>query len=299
MENLESYKDILDNLYDGVYYVDSKRKITYWNSSAEKITGYTADEVVGSFCYDNILQHINEKGDKLCLIGCPLEKTLADGGVREMHIYLHHKEGYRVPIYVKSIPLYDKEGKVDGAVEIFSDKSERETILEKVKDLEKMAMLDSLTQIPNRRYIENKIKLKIGEYELQKKKFGVLFVDIDNFKIFNDEYGHDIGDKVLVTVANTFMNNLRANDIIGRWGGEEFVGIVEIADEKSLELLAEKFRVLVENTLVEANDSLLNVTISVGATIVKEIEKSESILKRADSNMYESKMSGRNRVTVK
>lgn len=104
---LSPYLSILENLNDGVYYVDNDRKITYWNKSAERITGYTAEEVVGSFCYDNILQHIDEKGTQLCKNGCPLSLTISDGNIRDINVCLHHKDGYRVPIYVRSIPHTD------------------------------------------------------------------------------------------------------------------------------------------------------------------------------------------------
>jgi PAS domain S-box-containing protein len=98
MKGEDLYAVILGNIHEGVYFVDSERKITFWNKGAERITGYTEGEVVGHFCYDNILKHVNDEGLHLCLGGCPLHQTLSDGQGREALVYLHHKEGYRVPV---------------------------------------------------------------------------------------------------------------------------------------------------------------------------------------------------------
>src|SRR5512134_1518746 len=107
------YKRILDNLYDGVYLVDPDRRITYWNSGAERITGYRPDEAMGRRCQD-LLVHLDEQGKSLCLDGCPLSWTMANGQLLETEIYLHHRDGYRVPISVRAAPIRDGTGRVVG-----------------------------------------------------------------------------------------------------------------------------------------------------------------------------------------
>ncbi len=89
----DSYSRIIDHLYDGLYFVDRNRVIQYWNRAAERITGYAAAEVVGRPCSDNILTHVTDNGDNLCMGACPLMATLKDGQMREASVFLHHKDG--------------------------------------------------------------------------------------------------------------------------------------------------------------------------------------------------------------
>jgi PAS domain S-box-containing protein len=149
------YKRILDSLYDGVYLVDPDRRITYWNLGAERITGYRADEAVGRRCQDDFLVHMDDRGNSLCLNGCPLSWTMANGQPQETEVYLQHKDGYRVPISVRATPIRDGTGRVVGAVEVFSDNSRIAAMTDLNKELRQLSLLDPLTEIGNRRFLEN------------------------------------------------------------------------------------------------------------------------------------------------
>lgn len=293
------YTRILDGLYEGAYIVDLKKKIHYWNDSAEKITGFKKSEVVGECCADDILVHMDEKGRNYCVRSCPLDSVMRKRKSEEHELYLKHKNGYRIPVSVKIIPIYDSKRGITGAFEIFKDNSKTETFAEKINSLEKVALIDSLTGIPNRRYIEMNITARLNEMSRFGWKFGLLFIDIDNFKKVNDTYGHENGDNVLKMVANTISRNSRANDIIGRWGGEEFICLVVNVNKKQIYSVAEKFRMLIEQSGVTVKGgNLVRVTISVGGTIVKLNDDDKSLIERADSFMYESKKSGKNLVTI-
>lgn len=293
------YKNILDNLYDGVYFVDTERRITYWNSSAERITGYKKPDIEGSLCDDNILQHIDKEGTKLCLEGCPLLKSIDGCLAAEDEIFLHHKDGHRVPIYVKVTPLRNEKGEVTGAVEIFNESSEKIEVEKRIKELEKKIKLDDLTGIPRRAYMEHLIKNKLSEFGATGTTFGILFMDIDHFKAVNDTFGHDAGDLVLKTISNTLKKNIRPSDMVARWGGEEFVGLFTDLNSGNLEMIAKKMIALVRNSEIMFSDGfLMTKTISIGATLVKTGDTLEGIVKRADELMYKSKNSGRNMVTL-
>ncbi|HIK11843.1 MAG TPA: sensor domain-containing diguanylate cyclase [Oscillatoriaceae cyanobacterium M33_DOE_052] len=293
------YIQVLDNMYEGVYFVDNNRRITYWNKSAEAISGYSSDDVLGQHCWNNILKHIDQCGHAHCRDSCPLACTLADGQTREVELYLHHKHGHRVPISLRVSPLRDEHGNICGAIEIFIDNSAKVAILERVEELEKMAMVDTLTKLPNRRYLETKLPHILSEYHENGFAVGVLFIDVDHFKNINDMYGHDVGDEVLKMVANTLAINSRASDIFCRWGGEEFVGIVHNVTEAQLEEIANRFRILVGTSSLDMGREEIKVTLSIGATISRGNDNSNSLLKRADQLMYHSKQTGRDRVTIK
>jgi diguanylate cyclase (GGDEF)-like protein/PAS domain S-box-containing protein len=297
MKGEDLYPAILGSIHEGVYFVDTERKITFWNKGAERITGYTEAEVVGSFCNENILRHVTDTGLHLCLNGCPLHQTLLDGKQRESFVYLHHKSGHQVPVQIRVIPMLD-EGVVIGAVEIFNDTHELRELEANLENLKVLAMKDQLTSLANRRYTEIFLDAKMQELDKLGIPFGIAFMDIDKFKVFNDTYGHEVGDQVLKMVSKTIGGIIRATDLIGRWGGEEFVAIFSGVNEKELWMLSEKIRMLVENSALEIEGKELQVSISLGCTVVTEKCSLESAVKKADDLMYESKEKGRNRTTI-
>jgi len=294
----DSYERIIENLHDGLYFVDRDRVIKYWNKAAEKLSGYTVNEVVGKSCSDNILTHVDSEGNSLCTGMCPLAATIADGKYHEAEMYMHHKDGHRIPVSVRVSSLTDKDGNIIGGIELFTDISNQAVNELRLKELEKLALLDNLTQIANRNYIDREIQTRFEEKKRYKVPFGILFIDIDHFKKFNDIYGHDVGDDVLKFVTNTFVVNSRPFDIFGRWGGEEFIGIIRNIIGKDLEMLGNKLRSLIENSYIIHKNEKLYVTISIGATLVNENDTIDSLIKRADALMYKSKAAGRNCLTI-
>jgi diguanylate cyclase (GGDEF)-like protein/PAS domain S-box-containing protein len=294
----DSFDRILDNIRDGLYVVDVDRTIAYWNKAAEEISGYSASEVIGRPCSDNILNHVDSEGNVLCFGMCPLAECVACGKSHESEIYMHHKDGHRIPISVRTSVLTNADGKVIGGVELFTNISNRSANDLRIKELEKLALLDRLTQLANRNYIEREIQNRFDEKKRFNVQFGILFIDIDHFKNFNDMYGHNTGDDVLKFVANTFMADSRPFDLYGRWGGEEFIGIIRYIASRDLEQMGNRLRSLVENSFIMHDDKKLHVTISIGATMVRDDDTIDSLLKRADSLLYESKSAGRNRLTI-
>ena len=288
---------ILDQMYDGVYLVDTQRSIQFWNRGAERISGYPAQEILGTRCSDNLLMHIDEEGTQLCREGCPLAATIADGEPREAEVYLHHKEGHRVPVHVRAAPLRDAEGRIIGAIEVFSDNSARSALREEIERFRKLALIDPLTDVGNRRYAETALTSRHDELERYGWAYGVLLVDIDCFKSFNDRFGHETGDRVLRMVAQSLAAAVRSFDVVGRWGGEEFVVVIEKVNLEDMVRRADMLRRLVEASSLTVDGQQLSVTISIGGTIARPGEKTTDTLKRADEFLYRSKEMGRNRVT--
>jgi diguanylate cyclase (GGDEF)-like protein/PAS domain S-box-containing protein len=292
------HEQLIDSLYDGVYFVDSERTITYWNQGAEELTGYAAKEAVGKHCFDNFLNHLDDQGCKLCMGGCPLSYTLSDGERRETEVFLQHKSGHRVPVSVRVSPILDSSGAVVGAVEIFTDVSAKKQLERRAVTLEKMAFNDVLTGIPNRRFTQLKVKEAIQETRHFARSIGIVFIDLDDFKLVNDRYGHDRGDVVLRTVSRTLSNALRPGDFLGRWGGEEFLAIILDVSTDALTALAERSKILLAQSPTETEASRIHITASIGATLIRATDTQASVVSRADELMYRSKSLGRNRVTV-
>ncbi len=294
----EFYEGLLNNLHEGLYTVDKSMRITYWNKAAEKITGFSSQEVLGHRCSDNILRHIDANGVNLCESGCPLYTTLCDKIKRETELFLHHKKGYRVPVSVRTSFITDPQGEITHGIELFTDIRDKELAELRIKELEKMALLDTLTQLANREFLTREFANRFSEYQIFGMSFGVLFIDIDHFKVINDTYGHNTGDKILKIVSNTLIENTRPFDIFGRWGGDEFIGIIRNIDSFFLKDFSEKIRMLIESAFMFEHGKRLSCTISIGGTMALPNETVESLIDRADSLMYKSKENGRNRVTI-
>ena len=249
-------------------------------------------------CSDNLLMHVDEKGCALCLTGCALASTIVDGQRRESEMYLRHKLGHRVPVVVRVAPITDSAGCIIGAVEIFSDVTAKKNIERRVGELENLAYRDALTGVPNRHYVELKVRQAIQEVEQFGRNIGLLMIDVDHFKEVNDKYGHEIGDDALRAVCKTLTSNLRLGDTVGRWGGEEFLIVNADVTLSALGAFAERCRMLIAESAIPVGNERLRLTVSLGATLMKAGDSEQSAIKRADELMYRSKTSGRNQVTL-
>jgi diguanylate cyclase (GGDEF)-like protein/PAS domain S-box-containing protein len=292
------YKKILDSLHDGVYFVNRDRQITYWNEGAEKLAGYSPAEAVGKTCFSDFLGHVDETGKSLCTSGCPLSNVMADGQPRQVELYLRHKNGHRVPISVRVLPMRDSRGEIVGAAEVFSDATAKQRAEKRVSELENLAFRDALTNVANRRYLELKVAQALQEHQQFGREYGLLMIDLDHFKQVNDNHGHDLGDAVLKVVADTLVHTLRPVDLVGRWGGDEFLVLMADVHATALGDLAERCRVLIAQSSVGHAASRVSVTASIGATLLDHEGSPETAFRRADELMYQSKRSGGDRTTA-
>jgi two-component system, cell cycle response regulator len=162
--------------------------------------------------------------------------------------------------------------------------------------LRRDAQIDALTGLLNRRSLEN----EANERWLARDRFGILFMDLDHFKSVNDRFGHEIGDRVLMAVANVLRAGLRPGDVIARFGGEEFVALIAGAGPESARLVGERLRRHIEE-MPPMHRGPRRITISVGATVFDPQRSEEAppeILRRADVALYAAKHGGRNRVVL-
>jgi diguanylate cyclase (GGDEF)-like protein/PAS domain S-box-containing protein len=299
MKDDEIFRSLMSKLDSGVYFVDQQRRIRFWNKEAERLTGYKAERVIGTLCSDNLLRHITSSGVQLCLQGCPLTETMESCQVKEVEAYMHNASGSRVPVLVMAAPLVDESDAPIGAVEIFSDRSDKDVLLSELELLRNEVLTDPLTGLGNRRYLSIMADARFRSLAPKGKAFSLLMADIDHFKRVNDNYGHSIGDKVLKMVALTLASVVNPLDAAVRWGGEEFVILYPSTDMEELAETAERMRLMVERSWIDLDDnSTLNVTISVGASIARHGDTVESTIARADARLYQAKENGRNRSIV-
>ena len=284
------YKALLDHVSDGVYFVDLDRRILYWNEGACRLTGYKADEIVGRCCPDDGLCHVDNEGHRLCQDCCPLAASLNDGASHEAQVFLRHKQGRRVPVTTRVQPIRAADGSIVGAVQVFSDNTAQQDARREIEAMERLAFLDHVTLLPNRRFVEMSLRTALSEYHVHKDPFGVLVIDLDQFKALNDSFGHATGDRALLEVAKTLTGTLRPTDIVGRWGGDEFIAIAHHVNNEILRQLAERCCALVAQTTFPSSDgSPVSMSVSIGGTLALPGDTAEKLIKRADELMYRNK----------
>jgi diguanylate cyclase (GGDEF)-like protein/PAS domain S-box-containing protein len=298
MEKSGLFETICDQLYDGVYYVGTDRRIDYWNKSAQKLTGYTSKEVVGTLCDESVLDCVDGEGKSLCTDDCPILKALKDGKRHEAEIFMRHKKGHRVPVLMRAAPVKDKEKRVIGVAEIISDNSASAARHDRVKELERLAMMDELSGLPSRTCLEQALDTRIGELDRYGRVFGVILMDVDHLGELNRKHGREVGDDVLRMIGQTLLYNTRPFDMVGRWDGGTFLGIITDAERKDLAHVAHRFQMLIGTSKLPLKGSRVRVSVSIGATLAKWGDSAEEVLKVAEGMLMESKRSGRNRVSI-
>jgi len=164
-----------------------------------------------------------------------------------------------------------------------------------VREIKKSAATDYLTQTHNRMSLFEVGGMLYAHSQRESHLIAVAMIDADHFKQINDTYGHDIGDKVLVSLAATLKGNLRKSDMIARFGGEEFVCLAAVSKESEAMVLFEKMRLAVEANELEIGDKKISITVSIGVT-TNPGKTFNDMIKKADKAVYQAKNNGRNQV---
>ncbi len=252
-------------------------------------SGYTEDELIGR------THSLLRAPDTLDDVYDDLWNTIENDEIWHGELKNVSKNGQSYWIKCMISPLYCGEGKKIGYIAI-RDNITRE------KEIEAHAMMDEVTQIYNRRKINQDIIIAIERYERYGTPFSFVMFDIDLFKSFNDRYGHLVGDEVLVQVSNLIDSQTRLSDIFARWGGDEFALLIpETGREQALQLCEKLRRAVIESAgerLRERFDIAEEISCSFGVTAIQKGDTIDSLLGRTDRALYLAKEHGRNRVEL-
>ncbi len=173
----------------------------------------------------------------------------------------------------------------------------QDQLLQRTEELYTTSRTDVLTGLYNRRHLEEQLRIGIATAVRRDEPIGVLLLDVDHFKAVNDTYGHLAGDEVLVELARRIQAELRAGDIAGRWGGEEFLVLLPNTGLAGTVETGERIRAIVEAEQFGAGEEYISVTISGGGASDIDVDE-EALVHRADNGLYEAKDRGRNCVVV-
>lgn len=259
--------------------------IEYANDALYKIYGYSKDEVFGK------TPQIFASGKQDKKLYKELWDTILSGRNYHNVIINKKKSGELLYIDTKITPVADELDRRNHYFVVTArDITQRVLNEEKFKVL---ATIDPLTEVPNRYQLNRDFDEFAIEAEIMHSTFSILVLDIDHFKQINDTYGHIVGDMILKSFATLIMKNIRRIDRFGRWGGEEFLLLLNDTGEHEAMQIAQKLKDLVANTCF--NDKY-SITISIGVTVYREGDTKEKAIARADEGLYAAKNLGRNRV---
>ncbi|MDP4546155.1 diguanylate cyclase [Marinobacter sp. MDS2] len=277
-------------LGDGLIVMDKHGVLTYMNPEAERILGWDAQDLVHKQGHE--VFHVHEQGNPDCSV---MDVMKTRQLYRSKDEEFRRKDDSTIPVILNAAPLTSDTGD-EGVVISFQDFSE---IKEYQETIHSLAFQDSLTGLPNRRVLEDRMQLAIALSGRHARHLGLMFLDLDHFKEVNDTYGHDAGDILLREIAERLERNVRETDTVVRMGGDEFIVLLpEVSSTENAIVVAEKVLHAVSQPVVLPL-GVARVGVSIGIAIARGAGLTvEGVMQSADKAMYEAKRRGKNQIFV-
>ncbi|WP_372965395.1 diguanylate cyclase domain-containing protein [Marinobacter sp.] len=275
----------------GLIVMDSDGLITYMNPEAERILGWDFNELVAKKGHQ--IFHVHDGDESTCSI---LNVMGSQQHYRSKDEEFRRKDNVIIPVILDAAPLTRDTGE-EGVVISFLDFSEIKTYQEKIQAL---AYQDILTALPNRRALDERLQVAIELSERHGRYFGLMFLDLDQFKAVNDTYGHDAGDILLKEVSTRLKHIVRKSDTVARMGGDEFIVLLpEISSVENPKAIAEKIiQSLAEPIILPQGEARVGVSIGIVVACGAGLS-GEELIQSADEAMYEAKRRGRNQFFIR
>ena len=281
----------LNCIGDAVISTDLSGRVSYLNAVAENMTGWSRHEAT-RHPIEDVLQIIDATTRDA--VQNPATSAILENKILglTLNCILVRRDGVESDIEISAAPIHDSKGRVTGTVMVFRDVSEARTLSRRMSFL---AQHDSLTQLPNRMVLNDRLTQAIAMAHRQAKKLAVLFLDVDRFKNINDSLGHAIGDRLLQSVSERLLACVRRSDTVSRQGGDEFVILLsEVARAPDAAICADKILQAL-SAPHDIDQHHLHITVSIGiATYPDDGTETETLMKNADFAMYDAKENGRN-----
>lgn len=266
-----------------------KRQVIYWNEASRRLYGYTREEAQGRLLEDLIIPEHMQEG----MITAHQNWLDRNISIPSDEIDLKHKDGRVVPVYSSHVMIKQDTGECEMFcidISLQEQKKARE-------ELYWMASFDDLTQLPNRRLMEVELSARIAETRRTSRTMAVVFIDLDNFKLINDTLGHYYGDKLLKAVAEALKSEIRSNDLLSRFGGDEFVLLLfDVTGAERIHELLRRLITRLDQGFVLDGDCY-QVTASFGVSLFPgDGATVAELMGNADAAMYQAKEKGKNNI---
>ncbi|MEN1682189.1 MAG: diguanylate cyclase [Planctomycetota bacterium] len=286
---------LIDNMHDGVVFVDAQNRILLWNTGAERLTGVASGAALGQQLRPSLLDMADRRGKRLPDESCPISQSITTGVQTIESISVVGRSGHHVAVDLHTIPVRSGDGVTQGATVLLHDASSEASLQEKCQALHAEMTKDPLTQVANRAEFDRMLAAFVDAHTETGLPCSLIMADIDHFKSINDTYGHQAGDEVIVSFASLLKNKCRAGDLVARYGGEEFAVLCADCNNAGAARRGEELRkALSELQHVELGNK--SITASFGVTELQTGDTPETMLRRADRALLMAKDQGRNQV---
>ncbi|MBK5276319.1 MAG: diguanylate cyclase [Desulfuromonadales bacterium] len=314
---LRESQELLLRIVEGIsiptFVIGTNHVTIYWNRACANITGVPAADVIGTRQQWRAFYDSERPVMADLIVDQVIEETIAQyyskeyrrseiiEGAFEVEDFFPHLGETGKWLYFTAAPLKDSNGTIIGAIETLQDVTERRTAELALKESEhrhrELSITDGLTGLYNHRYFFGRIKDEIERFNRYGSQLSMILLDVDNFKSFNDNYGHMNGDLVLAGLADIIRENIRGTDSAYRYGGEEFIVIFPETDPDEAKVVAERLRHSFEmNTYSPSSEITVRTTVSIGGGRYQPDENLATFIKRIDEAMYSAKRRGKNQV---
>jgi len=286
---------LLQNMHDGVIFVDAQLRILLWNRAAERMTGVSESSVQRQHWSPALLELCDENGRPLSDDACPVVEALRSGVQTLRRLIIRGGNGKQIAIDAHVAPVLASDSTISGVTLVVHDASSQITLEERVQVLHEKATRDPLTKVANRAEFDRLLPLFVDAHTEQGVTCSMIMCDIDHFKGINDTYGHQAGDEALMLFAESLQRHARAGDLVARYGGEEFVLLCAHCDNATATRRANEARTALASRPLPPLDNRC-LTASFGVTEVQAGDTPETFLRRADRALMQAKDNGRNLV---
>jgi diguanylate cyclase (GGDEF)-like protein/PAS domain S-box-containing protein len=285
----QQYRQVIENMADGFFATDLQGRLLEVNDVYARLSGFSREELLEMRFHNLVMAETREENSNRL-------QRIADKGCERFEIMLRRKHSAAWPSDISASFSADNGGRIYAFIRDISEKKQAED------EIRRLAFYDSLTRLPNRQLLMDRLNQALIHCQRNQRHGALLFLDLDNFKLLNDTLGHDMGDRLLISVAQRLKTCVRSRDSVARLGGDEFVIMLEDLDRER-EPAANQIR-NVASIIMEAlnhpytlDQTEYHNTPSIGVTLFCQQQTSvEELLKQADLAMYQAKAAGRNTV---
>ena len=288
-------KKLIDNMHDGVVFVDSQSTILLWNTGVERLTGVSSAAACGRTLLPNLMDMCNGREQRIANEECPVAHAIATGVQWLGRVSIMGRQGRHVAVDLHAIPVRSNDGVVHGATVLLHDVSSETSLEEKCQALHAQVAKDPMTQVANRAEFDRMLNNFVSAHQESNLPCSLIMSDIDHFKAINDTHGHQAGDAAIITFASLLKSMCRSGDLVARYGGEEFAILCADCTNASAARKAEEIRQALA-AIKHTSLGQASFTASFGVTELQPGDTPETMLRRADRALLQAKDQGRNQV---
>ena len=276
----EICRSILENLPSGLCVVDLQKKIVFWSTGAERITGHLRHDVVGHCCVGEALLHCDQPGCEFCHEECPLARSMKTSQPAEAVGLLHHKAGHEIPIRVRAVPVRNARGSIIGALETFED--QQAVNLDHRDDRPAVpGSVDDVSGVASHAIMRSHLRETLGTFNDVQVPFGILCFRLEGLEHFRSSFGPEAASSLLRVVARTLEGALWKTDFVGRWADDQFLVILNGCSEEALRSVRERFRRMLANDSIGWWGERRTLAVSIGQATPQAGDTIDLLIQRA------------------